>query len=46
MLLKRAGAEGSRLHELAREFSRTVGQIHELAGATPRIPLRENSLVA
>ena len=45
VLLKRAGAEGSRLHELAREFSRTVGQIHELAGATSRVPLHENSQI-
>lgn len=46
VLLKRAGFEGSRLHELAREFARTVGEIHEQAGAKSRVPLRENSLVA
>ena len=45
VLLKRAGAEGSRLNELAHEFGRTVGRIHELAGAVSRVPLLENSSV-
>ncbi|WP_374603013.1 HD domain-containing protein [Arenimonas sp.] len=46
VLLKRAGAKSSRLHELAHEFDRAVGQIHKAAGAKSRVPLRKNSLVA
>ena len=45
VMLERAKPADSRLHELAREFDRTVGRIHELAGAAERVPLGENSLV-
>lgn len=46
VLLKRAGARRSRLHELVHEFDRTVAQIHNLAGAKTRVSLGKNSLVA
>ncbi len=36
VFLKRAGAEGSRAHELAREFDRTVATMHALAGVSDR----------
>ena len=46
VLLKRAGARGSRLHELAHEFDRTVAQIHKQAGAKARVPLGKKTVVA
>jgi len=39
IFLKRASADGKRFHELAREFNRTVGQMHSLAGVESREPL-------
>lgn len=46
VMLERAEPADKRFHELAREFDRTVGRIHELAGAAARVPLGRNSLVA
>lgn len=46
VMLERADPADKRFHELAREFDRTVGRIHELAGAATRVPLGRNSLVA
>ena len=46
VMLERADSTDRRFHELAREFDRTVGRIHELAGAAPRVPLGRTSLVA
>ena len=45
VLLKRVDSSNPRFHELAREFDRTVGDMHELAGAESRLPLSEGSLV-
>jgi len=46
VLLKRVAPDNRRFHELAREFDRTVGHMHELAGAESRMPLSKGSLVA
>ena len=46
VMLERADPADKRFHELAREFDRTAGRIHELAGAAARVPLGRNSLVA
>ena len=46
VMLERADPADKRFHELAREFDRTAGRIHELAGAAARVPLGRSSLVA
>lgn len=46
VLVKRAGAKGSRFHELAHEFDRAVAEMHKLAGARSRVPLSKRSTVA
>lgn len=46
VLLKRSSSAGRRFHELAREFDRTVGLMHSLAGEEARVALGEDSLVA
>lgn len=46
LMLERAEPADKRFHELGREFDRTVGRIHELAGAAARVPLGRDSLVA
>ena len=46
VLLERASPANPRFLELAREFDRTVGQIHQLAGAEERIALGKNTLVS
>jgi (p)ppGpp synthase/HD superfamily hydrolase len=44
LLLSRADGASARFHELAREFDRTVGTMHVLAGAAERVPLGQGSL--
>lgn len=44
VLLERSAGTGPRFRELAREFDRTVGRMHELAGADARRPLDAGSL--
>ena len=46
ILLKRAASATPRFHELAREFDRTVGEMHQLAGAQGRVPLSQGSLAS
>lgn len=46
VLLERADPANKRFRELAREFDRTVAQLHALAGADARVPLEQESLVA